>query len=281
MPPQPPARDLRDRYLDLVERGVTHSLYNALDSGLTHGNFGAKNRALTALARPLRARGIEPVRLLPDTGPEREEGQDRPVFAQTLIGRKRIANLRACTETALKDGVAGDFIECGVWRGGAGIVMRAVLQAYGITDRKVWMADSFAGLPRPQADEYPADVGSAWHEIHEFAVPVEAVRDNFRRYGLLDDQVEFLHGWFNETLPTVSDKQWAVIRIDADMYGSTIEALRNLYPRLSPGGFLIVDDYASIEPARRAVDDYRRERGIQEPLQQIDWTGIYWRRELG
>lgn len=103
------------------------------------------------------------------------------------------------------------------------------------------------------------------------------VMDNFRRYDLLDDRVQFLPGWFDNTLPAVSRRNWAVIRIDADMYGSTIEALRILYPRLSRGGYLIVDDYGVIESARRAVDDYRAERGISESIEEIDHAGVLWR----
>jgi len=104
------------------------------------------------------------------------------------------------------------------------------------------------------------------------------VRENFRRYGLLDDQVRFLEGWFRDTLPTVRDRTWALVRLDGDMYGSTMDGLTNLYPGLAPGGFLIVDDYYSIEECRQAVTDFRSDQGIEEPIQQIDWNAAYWRR---
>ena len=263
----------------MVERALTHSLYGVLDLRMAPGP-GIRYQLIAMLLRVLRARGIEPIRMLPGDGDERrEEGQDRPVFAQTMIGRKRLSNVRACTETVISDGIPGDLIEAGVWRGGAGIMMRAVLKAYGVEDRRLWLADSFAGLPAPRGDRYAADTGARWHEDPVYAVSIEEVRDNFRRYGLLDDQVQFLKGWFSETLSSVADREWALIRLDADMYGSTIEALRALYPNLSPGGFLIVDDFGAIEAARRAVNDYRLEHNIQEPIELIDRTGVYWRRE--
>ncbi|HTY13523.1 MAG TPA: TylF/MycF/NovP-related O-methyltransferase, partial [Candidatus Omnitrophota bacterium] len=104
------------------------------------------------------------------------------------------------------------------------------------------------------------------------------VEDNFRKYGLLDDRVEFIEGWFKNSLKDERLNKMAVIRLDGDMYGSTIEALRQLYPKLSPGGFCIIDDYG-LEPCRLAVEDYRREHRIGEELIRIDWAGAYWRKE--
>lgn len=272
------APDTRELYLDAVERALTHSLYGVLDFRMDPGP-GFKNQLIAMLLRILRSRGIEPIRMLPGDGElRREEGQDRPVFAQTMIGRKRLANVRACAETVITENVPGDLIEAGVWRGGAGIMVSAILKAYGVTDRRVWLADSFEGLPAPEPGKYKADAGAKWHEDSTYAVSLDEVRDNFRRYGLLDEQVQFLQGWFEATLTTVSDQTWALIRLDADMYGSTIEALSALYPNLSQGGFLIVDDYGVLEPARRAVNDYRAANDIREPMETIDRAGVYWRR---
>jgi hypothetical protein len=94
--------------------------------------------------------------------------------------------------------------------------------------------------------------------------------------------VRFLPGWFRDTLPTLGAERFAVVRLDGDMYESTMVALESLYPRLSVGGYLIVDDYA-IGLCRRAVADYRSRHGIDEPIVRIDHTGVFWRkeRELG
>jgi O-methyltransferase len=120
--------------------------------------------------------------------------------------------------------------------------MRAVLAAYGIENRKVFVADSFEGLPRPD-ERYPADRGDKHHLNTYLAVSLDEVKNNFRKYSLLDDKVVFLEGWFKNTLPTAPIEKLSVLRLDGDVYGSTLEALLNLYPRLSMGGFCIIDDY--------------------------------------
>jgi glycosyltransferase involved in cell wall biosynthesis len=103
-----------------------------------------------------------------------------------MIGLKWLANVRLCVESVLDLGVPGDLIETGVWRGGATIFMRAILKSHGVTDRLVWVADSFAGLPPPDAARYPLDEGITLHRFAQLAVPQECVQENFRRYGLLD-----------------------------------------------------------------------------------------------
>lgn len=211
----------------------------------------------------------------------RREGGGWPRMAHTMIGFKRLSNLQFCVEDVLEKGVPGDLIETGVWRGGACIFMRAILKVHGVRDRQVWVADSFEGLPRPNADKYPADAGLRLHTAKALAVSVDEVKANFREYGLLDEQVRFLKGWFRDTLPTAPIERLAVLRLDGDMYESTMDALANLYSRLSPGGYVIVDDYGAVPSCRRAIEDFRREQGITEPLCEIDWSGVYWQRPRG
>ncbi len=201
-----------------------------------------------------------------------------PRRAHTMLNAERLDNIQYCVETALAEHVPGDLIECGVWRGGATILMRAILAAHDDATRKVWVADSFRGLPPPDEARYPTDVGDRLFEIDELAVSVDEVRENFRRYDLLDDRVVFLEGWFADTLPTIACDAFAVVRLDGDMYASTIDALEALYPKLSPGGFLIVDDYSIIPACKAAVHDYRDAHDITEPIETIDWTGVYWRK---
>jgi O-methyltransferase len=198
--------------------------------------------------------------------------------ALTLLGKQRLDNLQWCVEEVLKRKVPGDLIETGVWRGGACILMRAILKAHGIRDRKVWLADSFEGLPPPDPDRYPVDRRSTFHEQHGFAISLTEVQSNFEKYGLLDDQVEFVKGWFSETLPKLAGHVWSVIRLDGDMYQSTWEALESLYPGLSIDGFVIIDDFGALPGCRQAVLDYRERYGITEEIQEIDWSAVYWRR---
>ena len=209
----------------------------------------------------------------------RREGRDWPPFAETMIGRRRLDNLVDCVTSALRDDVPGDLIETGVWRGGSTILMRGVLAAWGDGERRVWVADSFEGVPPPDAERYPADREVRLDGIATLEVSLEAVRANFDRYGLLDDQVVFLPGWFKDTLADAPIEALSVMRLDGDLYESTMDALRALYPKLSIGGYVIVDDYGGIDACRQAVSDYRRDEGISEPIRSVDWTGVYWRRE--
>jgi O-methyltransferase len=232
----------RDLYLDLMSKSLTDWLYDQLEV------------------------------------PVRVEGRDWPARAHTMIGLKRLANVRECAESVLADNVPGDLIETGVWRGGTTIFMRAILKAHGVTDRLVWVADSFAGLPPPDLARYPFDSGITLHQFPQLAISLERVQDNFRRYGLLDEQVRFLKGWFRDTLPVAPIDRLAVLRLDGDLYESTIQALEALYDKLSAGGYVIIDDYGNVAACRQPVHDFRAQRGINDPIQPIDWAGVYWRR---
>jgi O-methyltransferase len=212
----------------------------------------------------------------------RAEGWDWPNRAETMIGHRRLDNIQDCVTSVLADEVPGDLIEAGVWRGGAAILMRAVLAAHAVSDRSVWLADSFQGLPAPNAEMYPGDEGLDFTQYPELAVDVEQVKANFARYNLLDEKVRFLVGWFKDTLPVAPIDHVAVARLDGDLYESTLDSIAALYPKLSVGGYLIVDDYNTpgLSPAcKQAIDDYRAVHGIIEPIEEVDTNGVYWRRE--
>jgi hypothetical protein len=190
-------------------------------------------------------------------------------------------NLQFCMERVLADQVPGDFVETGVWRGGGTIFMRGLLAACGVSNRKVWVADSFEGLPKP-SEQYEQDHDSRLWESEYLAISEAQVRRNFQDYGLLDDQVCFLKGFFSDTMPHAPIERIALLRLDGDMYESTIVVLENLYPRVSPGGYVIVDDYGMIPACNQAVEDYRKKQGIAEPLEIVGYVndnplGAYWR----
>jgi O-methyltransferase len=198
-------------------------------------------------------------------------------FSHTMIGRKRLENIVQCLEVIRTEHVAGDLIETGAWRGGACILMRGYLEAWNMADRAVWAADSFEGLPKPTA---PEDAGHDFSadKFPILAVSIEEVQENFRRYRLLDERVHFLKGWFRDTLPSAPIERLALLRLDGDLYESTMDALTALYDKVVSGGFIIVDDYGDFEPCRRAVQKFRAERQIVEPLETIDWSGAFWRK---
>ncbi len=206
-------------------------------------------------------------------------GHDLPPEAETMMGLKRLDNIHYCIERVIKERVLGDLIETGVWRGGGCIFMRAALEYYKDDNRLVWVADSFAGCPKPD-ERFVQDQGDTfWTQTHMLAVSLDEVKANFSRYGLLDDRVRFLPGWFKDTLPTAPIKTLAVLRLDGDMYSSTMDALTNLYPKLSPGGYVIIDDYGmAADSCRNAVNEFRAANGINNPMIPIDWAGVYWRK---
>lgn len=196
-------------------------------------------------------------------------------YSHTLIGMLRLNQLQQAVETVLREDIPGDLIETGVLRGGACIFMRAILKAYGVSDRKVWVADSFQGFP--PFEPGPGRLDYTGYNMS--AVPRPVVEENFKRYHLLDQQVEFLAGWFSDTLPSAPIEKLAILRLDGDIYPSTMDALRNLYPKLSPGGYVIVDDYYAFEECRQAVRDYRAAQGIKTPIQRVDGPCIFWRKQ--
>jgi O-methyltransferase len=244
---------VRALYLDAMERILLNSVYRDSSTDM-FGREHAYNPALRA------------------------EGREWPTTAFTMVGAQRLRQLRDAVERVLSEDVPGDFIEAGVWRGGASIMVRAVLAAYGENRRRVWLADSFRGLPPPNSEQYPHDAGLDLSDQTALAVSLETVRANFEALGLLDDTVRFVEGWFADTLAHVEADAFAIVRLDGDLYESTMQSLDALYPKLSPGGFLIVDDYGAIPACRAAVHDYRDAHGVHEELEVIDWTGVYWRK---
>ena len=269
-----PATDL---YLDLMAKVLTRYGFEGRNTSVMPAGDSYESHLWQLLQNAMpgrRVRMVEPGQFDPDL---RRDGRDWPADAETMVGLERLTNIRSCIEQVLADDVPGDLIETGVWRGGSCIYMRAVLRAHGDTQRTVWVADSFQGLP-PSDGRFDADIGDDHHTYSELAISADEVRDNFRRYDLLDDGVKFLEGWFADTLPSAPIEKLALLRIDGDMYASTMDALEALYDKVAPGGFVIVDDYGAVPACAEAVEDFRKERGITDELVEIDWTGQYWRK---
>jgi hypothetical protein len=262
--------DLQRLYIDLLKRALTHTLYWPLDFDWINGPEQTDEALVQDVLKAVSSPDF-------DWASIRADGRDWPKFAQTMVGMRRLDNVEVCIERVISERVPGDLIEAGVWRGGVTIFMRALLDVYGDKIRRVVVADSFRGLPPPNCDDYPLDSESRLHTAKGLAIPRAEVERNFGLYGFLDRRVEFAEGWFKDTLPTLRDRTWAVVRLDGDMYESTMDGLTNLYPGLSVGGFVIIDDYG-YDACRAAVDDFRRANDIEEPVEAIDWVGAYWRR---
>lgn len=267
-------------YLELLKKTLTD--YRNADSWEMHPlsivNRNWKTGFLYPVDKLLRKRNFGIHKLKYVSAFNRSNGYDWPAQADTMIGMNRLSNIEWCMLEVLRGNIPGDFIETGVWRGGATIFMRAVLKEYGIADRSIWLADSFEGLPPPDAEKYPADKGNYLHGLKILSASLDEVKRNFRKYDLLDDQVRFLPGWFEDTLPGAPIERLAVLRLDGDMYASTIQALDALYPKLSVGGFVIIDDYNAFPNCKKAVEDYREAHGITDAIMEIDREAVYWRK---
>jgi O-methyltransferase/8-demethyl-8-(2,3-dimethoxy-alpha-L-rhamnosyl)tetracenomycin-C 4'-O-methyltransferase len=267
------ASGAQELYIDLIKRVLVNTIYEDPATFPFGMNVLDKVQADTMKPDGGRIVGADFV------GNHRADGLDVPTVAHTMIGMRRLDNIQQCVEQVLRDEIPGDLVETGVWRGGACILMRALLKAHDVTDRRVWLADSFAGMPEVGPESHPLDQGMEFHNLNWVLGCSEAqVRENFSRYGLLDELVEFLPGMFADTLPTAPIDEIAVLRMDGDLYESTMDALVSLYPKLSVGGYAIVDDYA-IPACKQAIHDYRDKHGIDEQIETIDVTGVYWRRK--
>lgn len=272
-------------YLDLIKKTLSASIYDESSwsiicyeqrgKGVRKFWYFLKNIPKIWLVGLLLKRSIFLLKKrLPDSS-EREEGKDWPLFGYTMVGHKRLENVQKCFEEVVKHKIPGDLVETGAWRGGTTIFMRALLKAHGIKERKVWVADSFEGLPVPKNKEDGLDLS----EVEYLKVSLEEVKKNFERFDLLDEQVVFLKGWFCDTLATAPIENIAILRLDGDLYSSTMDALQNLYTKVSEGGYIIIDDYYSWPSCRKAVTDFRNEKRILSEIKKIDWSGIYWRKE--
>jgi len=259
-------------YLELVKRLLTRTFLGEEVVPAQAGTW-LRKVVLGVVRRGGQPFGVELVNRRPIDFAKRETGSDWPFDAETMIGLRRLENVQQAIRTVIDEGVPGDWLETGVWRGGASIFARACFEAYGDSSRVVWLADSFEGVPRPTL---PQDSESKLWTTSYLAVDAETVRANFARYQLLDDRVRILAGWFSETLPTAPIERLAILRLDGDLYESTMDALV-LYDKVSPGGFVIVDDY-NLEACRLAITDFRRERDITAPLEQVDGAAVYWRK---
>ena len=205
---------------------------------------------------------------------ERENGKCWPLLAYSMTGRRRLDNVRDLITTAIYGNIPGGFLEAGVWRGGASIMAAGTIAAFGEeAKRKVYVCDSFQGLPRSSNGmDY-----DGWEVSDVLAVSLDQVRQHFKNSNLLRSNVEFVKGFFNESLPSLGDRDFklAVLRADGDMYESTMDILFNLYDKISLGGFLIIDDW-EVDVCRKAVKHFFYIHGFRSiRIEVIDESGAF------
>jgi hypothetical protein len=239
-----PSRTLLPRqyrpYLDLLAKALTNYLYLGESRKVSH--YAA---------------------IMPETYSDSRWKIGKEAIPHTLLHKAQLNNIEACIFSVVRDGIPGDIIEAGVFRGGAAIYMRAVLGVLGVTDRCVWLADTFAGIPRAERYTDVNDPVNDWDD--RWSADIDQVRNTFARYDMLDQQVRFLQGPFSTTLHPPPFGDLAVARLDADAYESTRDAIESIYPKLQPGGYIIIDDW-HLPSCRRAIMEYRKEHGINDEI---------------
>jgi hypothetical protein len=275
-----PGDPLRERYLRQLKRALGNLLYPEFELQLSFLRSDKRDDfAGTELKRHLRDLGERNPDALARLRADKLNGMALAHCPHSMIGQFRLDNIERCAERIFEDGIEGDFLEAGVCQGGATIFMRALQVVHGEAHRRTWVVDSFQGVP-PSDKEEDRRYGLNLEEAREpwLAFTEARVREHFVRYDLLDEQVEFVAGWVAESLPKAPIGPIAMLRLDVDLYSSIRECLDLLYDKVSPGGFVIIDDYAWLECCRDAVDDFRTRRGIEEPINWIDMSGIFWRK---
>lgn len=206
----------------------------------------------------------------------------------TLTSVQRIQALVDAVEYCIRRGVPGDFAECGVWRGGSVLAMILKLQNLGVTDRTIHLYDTFEGMTEPSErdtsaydrpaletwTEERAAGNEAWAGYFQPEIFNEsAVRDLLLSTGYPTELIKVVKGRVGETLPALAPAELALLRLDTDWYESTRHELVHLFPRLSVGGVLIIDDYGHWDGCRAAVDEYFTNSAPPILLNRIDYTG--------
>jgi hypothetical protein len=212
-----------------------------------------------------------------------EELRDR-VAEATMTSDERMHALFQAINYVTSAGIAGDVVECGVWRGGSSMLGAFALLAHDEASRTLWLYDTFEGMTPPGELDVKYDGSSASDElarqerradlVNDWCVAtIEDVRSNMQETGYPMNRVRLVEGKVEETIPTQAPDAIAILRLDTDWFESTWHELIHLYPRLVPGGVLIVDDYGWWQGAREAVDRYFDEHGVRMLLSRIDETG--------
>ena len=262
--PGPETAAMRDAYLELLAL----SLSDLAGAGtITAGKHDAvPGEPPSIFCRPMPAEHLD----------ARIGGLDWPMNGLSMVGLDRLRDLRSLVEQLVADGIEGDLIEAGAWRGGATMMMRATLDSLG-DERTVWVADSFNGFPEPGRIAGGPEDRIDLRGIDFLSVPIEQVAGNFRKFGLAD-RVRLVQGFFEDTMDSLRGGKWALVRLDGDTYDATRACLDALYPGLAVGGHVIIDDYQMVEECREAVADFRTEHSIDDEIVKIDQVGVRWRR---
>jgi O-methyltransferase len=267
--------ELRQHHLELLKKFITR--FNFDEQAYSWKKveiFSGKLKVLVPLLRILPRNWTIAEKVGAPDLESRRNGSDWPLTAESMIGLMRMNQLHESLDTIRIENIAGDIVETGIWRGGAVIFAASYLRIYGMEDRKVFGCDSFEGLPVPDP-RFPVDSNDLHSTIDFLRVSLPEVQRNLEKYLLDIDKVNLVKGWFDQTLPTLPVTEISILRLDGDMYSSTMDALNALYEKVSTGGIVIIDDYC-LQGAKRAIHDFF---GDDLPvIHDIDGSGAFFRK---
>ena len=244
-------------------------------------------KALSAAIKSLAARaGYQITRAAEDAGlPPDFEPDDietwKTVAPFTMTSPERVQALCAAVRYITRAHIPGDFVECGVWKGGSMMAAARTLIKLGDQSRRLHLFDTFDGMTAPTTADISVDgdsaeellLKSAKEELVWARSPLEEVRRAVLSTGYEPSRILFIQGRVEDTIPTRAPQSIALLRLDTDWYESTKHELLHLYPRLAPGGVLLIDDYGHWKGARKAVDEYIADHSLPLMLHRIDYTG--------
>ncbi len=248
-----------------------------------------EGRVKTLLKRSIRG-VLKRTALWPLTGPVEDQtlrDMEKPFLAlaekcqpYTVTSRERMYALYKAVQYVVRARIPGDIVECGLWKGGSSMLAALALIEAGEMDRKFHLYDTFTGMSQPTAEDVDFEGMDAAARMVEFdnrkdRAPsgLEETRANLLSTGYPPERLVFVKGKVEDTIPGTAPEAIAILRLDTDWYESTLHELRHLFPLLSPGGVLIIDDYGHWRGARQAVDEYFRETQAPILLNRIDYTG--------
>ena len=200
----------------------------------------------------------------------------------TMTSPERVLALINAVIYVSKNNIPGDFIECGVWRGGSMMAAAITLKNIGVYNRDLYLFDTFEGMQKPTNEDVNLSGDDAEtllkqdpdkKNIIRAYAPLDEVKKNLYSTGYVRDKIHFIKGDVKDTVPVNAPQEISILRLDTDWYESTLHELLHLFPRLSPGGVLMIDDYGHWKGARKAVDEYISDNNIKILLNRIDYTG--------
>lgn len=219
---------------------------------------------------------------IPDATPNQLETICQ-VQRYTMTSPERILALCNAVEYVVRSGIEGSFVECGVWRGGSMAAAARTLTQHRDVERELWLYDTFEGMSEPTSQDVDcwggdaakllteqdrADAKSVW-----CVSGLQEVKNVMAETGYSRERIHYIEGKVEDTLPERKPEKIALLRLDTDWYESTRCELEHLFPRLQPGGVLIIDDYGHWQGCRKAVDEYIAKHSINIFLNRIDYTG--------